>query len=142
MEKHIIDRIEDLTDQSINSILKHGINNTIVDILNEGWEYSDARQYLLHIIDETIVAHKRQDELDKISSLIGRQCVVVDEMGKKNNVKIHTISGIGDNGGICFQGYDGETHFAFDNDLELFTEGYKAYIHPEEVSIQLISKFY
>jgi hypothetical protein len=142
LDEERIDRIESLVDLSALAWFKESTNTIIVDMMNEGWEYSDVREYLFDRIEENIAAHKRQDVMDelthKCTQLIGRKCVVIDETLKQNNIEVHTISEIGENGGFRFEGYAGETHFCLESDLKLFTEGYKAYIHPGEVSIQLV----
>jgi hypothetical protein len=139
MKNEKTERIESLIDLSALAWFNTAANTIVVDMLNEGWEYSDAREYLFDKIDEIIEAHKRQDRLEnKFSSLIGKKCIVIDEVIRKNNVTIHTISGVGENGGLCFEDYNGETIFCFEYDEDLFVEGYKAWIHPNEVSIQLI----
>ena len=139
MKNEKTERIESLIDLSALAWFKESTNTIIVDMINEGWEYSDAREYLFDKIDEIIEAHKRQDQLlNKFTPLIGKKCIVIDEVIRKNNVTIHTISGVGENGGLCFENYNGETNFWFGYDEELFVEGYKAWIHPNEVSIQLI----
>jgi hypothetical protein len=142
LDEERIERIESLVDLYAIDHFKQSTNTIIVDMINEGWEYSDVREYLFDKIEENIAAHKRQDAMDelthKCTQLIGRKCIVIDEMLKQNNVEVHTISEIGENGGLRFEGYAGETIFAFDYDIKLFTQGYKAYIHPGEVSIQLV----
>ena len=138
MKDEKTERIESLIDLSALAWFKESTNIIIVDMVNEGWEYNDVRKYLSDRIEENIAAHKRQDTIDKLTQLIGKKCIVIDEIAKKNNIKIHTIIGVGENGGICFEEYDGETIFAFKSDEEWFIEGYKTWIHPDEVSIQLI----
>ena len=142
MKSENTERIESLVDIYAIDHFKQSTNIIIVDMINEGWQYSDVREYLFDRIEENIAAHKRQDAMDEIThkctQLIGRKCVVIDEITKRNNIQICTISEIGENGGLRFEGYAGETIFAFDYDIKLFTQGYKAYIHPGEVSIQLV----
>jgi hypothetical protein len=142
MKSENTERIESLVDIYAIDHFKQSTNIIIVDMINEGWQYSDVREYLFDKIEENIAAHKRQDAMDEIThkctQLIGRKCVVIDEITKRNNIQVCTISEIGKNGGLYFEEYGGETFFCFEHDLKLFTEGYKAYIHPGEVSIQLI----
>jgi len=136
------ERIESLVDLYAIDHFKQSINTIIVDMINEGWKYADVKEYLFDKIEENIAAHKRQDAIDELTNkcthLVGRKCVVIDETVKRNNAEVHTISEIGENGGFRFEGYDGETHFCLESDLKLFIEGYKAYIHPDEMSIQLV----
>ena len=142
LDEERIERIESLIDLPALAWFDASANTIVVDMLNEGYEYSDVREYLFNKIEENIAAHKKQDAIDELTNrcthLVGRKCIVIDETVKRNNVEVHTISGIGENGGFLFEGYDGETHFCLESDLKLFTEGYKAYIHPDEMSIQLV----
>lgn len=142
MKNEKTERIESLIDLPALAWFDASANTIVVDMLNEGYGYSDVREYLFDKIEENIAAHKRQDVIDELTNrciqLVGRKCVVIDEMSKRNNIQVCTISKTGENGGLYFEEYGGETFFCFDSDLKLFTEGYKAYIHPGEVSIQLI----
>jgi hypothetical protein len=137
MKDENTERVESLVDLSALAWFKESTNIIIVDMMNEGWEYTDVREYLFDRIEENIIAHKRQNIMREFDLVLGRSCVVIDECKKQNNVDIYTIIG-GENGGICFEGKDGETYFASELDRELFVTGYKAWIHPGEVSIQLV----
>jgi hypothetical protein len=77
------------------------------------------------------------NDLSNCNELIGRKVIVIDETQSKNNISIHTISEINEEG-WHFGNLYGPTVFALDKDEALFIKGHKAYIHPEEVSIQLI----
>jgi hypothetical protein len=77
------------------------------------------------------------NDLSKCTELIGRKVIVIDETRSKNNIDLHTIVAITEEGWF-FENYNSPTVFALDRDETLFIEGYKAYIHPDEVSIQLI----
>jgi hypothetical protein len=137
MKKETIDRIESLIDLSALANFKNGVNIIITDMLGEGWEYIDATEYLFDVVDKTINTHRKQNIMREFDLVLGRSCVVIDECTKQNNVSMYTIIG-GEDGGICFEGHHGETYFASELDQELFIKGYKAWIHPNEVSIQLI----
>ena len=131
MKNEEIERIEGLVDLAALAWFKISTNTIIKDMVCEGWEYSDAKKYLFDRIEENI-------DTCRYSPLIGKKCIIIDEVQSKNNVKICTISGLGENGGICFEDYNGETIFALERDEEFFLKGYKAWIHPDEVSIQLV----
>ena len=77
-------------------------------------------------------------KLNNMKEHIGRKVVVIDETKKSSNVTLHVIKDINKEG-IWFEGYDGPTVFALDEDELLFLQGFKAFIHPDEVSIQLVS---
>ena len=103
LEKHVIERIEGLTDTNAIINFKESVNIIIVDMLNEGWGYEDATDYMFDVIKATVEAHKRQDEEDKEfgneraslarTHVIGKKVVIIDETQTQNNVSIKTISG-------------------------------------------------
>lgn len=138
MKDEKTERIESLVDLYAIDHFKQSTDIIIADMLNEGWEYSDVREYLFDRIEENIDTHKKQNIMREFDLVLGRSCVVIDECKKQNNVDVYTLIG-GENGGVCFEGHRGETCFASELDRELFIKGYKAWIHPGEVSIQLIS---
>jgi protease II len=149
LEKHVIERIEGLTNTNAILNFKESINTIIVDMLNEGWEYEDATDYMFDVIKATVEAHKRQDEEDEEfgneraslarTHVIGKKVVIIDETQTQNNVSIKTISDFELEGMIWFKEDEYGTNFALESDIELFIQGKKAFIHPNEVSIQLIS---
>jgi hypothetical protein len=155
LEKHVIERIEGLTDTNAIINFKESVNIIIVDMLNEGWGYEDATDYMFDVIKATVEAHKRQDEEDKEFGneraslarmhVIGKKVVIIDETQTQNNVSIKTISDFFElEGTIWFEYEDDEvmfdeTYLACKSDIEAFIQGKKAFIHPNEVSIQLIS---
>jgi protease II len=149
LEKHVIERIEGLTNTNAIINFKESINTIIVDMLNEGWGYEDATDYMFDVIKATVEAHKRQDEEDEEfgneraslarTHVIGKKVVIIDETQTQNNVSIKTISDFELEGMIWFEEDEYGTNFALESDIELFIQGKKAFIHPNEVSIQLIS---
>jgi hypothetical protein len=145
LEKHVIERIEGLTDTNAILNFKESINTIIVDMLNEGWEYEDATDYMFDVIKATVEAHKRQDEEDDERAslarthVIGKKVVIIDETQTQNNVSIKTIFDFELEGMIWFKEDEHGTYFAWESDIEAFLQGKKAFIHPNEVSIQLIS---
>jgi hypothetical protein len=71
--------------------------------------------------------------------VIGKKVVIIDETRTENNVFIKTISDFEIEGMIWFEEDNGGTCFACKSDIELFIQGKKAFIHPDEISVQLIS---
>jgi hypothetical protein len=118
-------------------------------MLNEGWGYEDATDYMFDVIKATVEAHKRQDEEDEEfgneraslarTHVIGKKVVIIDETQTQNNVSIKTISDFELEGMIWFEEDEHGTYFAWESDIKAFLQGKKAFIHPNEVSIQLIS---
>ena len=148
LEKHVIERIEGLTDTNAILNFKESVNIIIVDMLNEGWGYEDATDYMFDVIKATVEAHKRQDEEDEEfgneraslarTHVIGRKVIIIDETGTQNNVTIKTISDFEYlNRTICFEEDEYGTYFYSTAGAEQFLQGKKAYLHDGEVSIQL-----
>ena len=137
MKDEKTEHIESLIDLPALAWFDAAANTIVVDMLNEGYKYSDVRKYLLDKIEENIDTHRKQNIMREFDLVLGRSCVVIDECKKQNNVDVYTLIG-GENGGVCFEGHRGETYFASELDRELFIKGYKAWIHPGEVSIQLV----
>ena len=61
MKDEKTERIESLVDLYAIDHFKQSTDIIIADMLNEGWEYSDVREYLFDRIEENITAHKRQN---------------------------------------------------------------------------------
>jgi hypothetical protein len=150
LDKHSIERIEGLPDLNALSNFKESVNTIIVDMRNEGWEYEDAKDFMFDVIEANIEAHQRQDEEDEefgnekaaLARLytLGKKVVIIDETRTENNVFIKTISDFEIEGMIWFEEDNiNGTCFAYESDIELFLQGKKAFIHPDEVSIQFIS---
>ena len=149
LDKHTTERIEGMVEQNAILNFKESVNLIIVDMVNEGWEYEDAKDYMFDIIESNIEAHQRQDEEDEEFGnekaalarmhVIGKKVVIIDETRTENNVFIKTISDFEIEGMIWFEEDNGGTCFACESDIELFIQGKKAFIHPDEISVQLIS---
>ena len=105
---------------------------TLKDLVN----YLDAQGYDVYEAYELIIKHTVEFPTDH--KLVGRQVVVIDETQKTNNINIYTISKV-DEEGTWFEGYTGPTVFYSDNEEKRFMQGFKAFIHQDEVSIQLVN---
>ena len=66
LDKHTTERIEGMVEQNAILNFKESVNLIIVDMVNEGWEYEDAKDYMFDIIESNIEAHQRQDEEDDL----------------------------------------------------------------------------
>ena len=144
LEKHVIERIEGLTDTNAILNFKESVNIIIVDMLNEGWGYEDATDYMFDVIKATVEAHKRQDEEERASlarfHVIGRKVVIIDETQTQNNVTIKTISDFElKDAVIYFEEDEDGTYFHSTVGAEQFLQGRKVYIHDGEVSISIQS---
>ena len=60
------ERIEGLVETKAIQDFKTSVNTIIVDMTNEGWEYEDAAEYMLSVINGTIRSHKNEDIEQKI----------------------------------------------------------------------------
>ena len=58
MKDENTERIESLVDLYAIDHFKQSTNIIIMDMINEGWQYSDVRKYLFDRIEENITAHK------------------------------------------------------------------------------------
>ena len=150
LEKHVIERIEGLTNTNAILNFKESVNIIIVDMLNEGWGYEYATDYMFDVIKVTVEVHKRQDEEDEEfgneraslarTHVIGRKVVIIDETQTQNNVTIKTISDFElKDAVICFEEDEDGTYFYSTAGAEQLLEGKKAYLHDGEVSIQLVN---
>jgi hypothetical protein len=75
MKSENTERIESLVDIYAIDHFKQSTNIIIVDMMNEGWQYSDVREYLFDRIEENIAAHKRQDAMDEITQICVDKCL-------------------------------------------------------------------
>lgn len=60
------ERIEGLVETKAIQDFKTSVNTIIVDMTNEGWEYEDAVEYMLSVINGTIRSHKNEDVKDSL----------------------------------------------------------------------------
>ena len=51
LDKHTTERIESLINQTALNELKFSINKITEDMLEEGWEYEEIRDYLLDLLE-------------------------------------------------------------------------------------------
>ena len=58
MKDENTERIESLVDLHAIDHFKQSTNIIIMDMINEGWQYSDVRKYLFDRIEENITTHK------------------------------------------------------------------------------------
>jgi hypothetical protein len=66
LDKHTIERIEGLTNTNALLNFKESVNIIILDMVNEGWEYEDAKDYMFDVIEANIEVCQCQDEEDDL----------------------------------------------------------------------------
>jgi hypothetical protein len=141
--KHTIERIESLLATDALTNLTESIDIIIEDMIEEGWEYEEISDYLSDKVECAVTKHRIETAKDDLQiaqvNIIGKQVVIIDETRTENNVFIKTISDFEVEGMIWFEEDNGGTSFHFASDIELFIQGKKAFIHPDEISIQLIN---
>lgn len=141
LSKEPIERIEGCG-ISINTQvnLRDAIQDTLKSMLEEGWDYIDVKDYLFDLIDIIVDVHEAKNDKETIvrMTVVGRKVVIIDEIQTQNNVTIKTVSDFRlQDGIIYFEEDEYGTYFYSTAGAERFLEGTKAYLHANEVSIQL-----
>lgn len=141
LSKEATERIESCaltTNTQLN--LKDSIQYTLKSMLEEGWDYTDVKDYLYDLVDTIVDAREVKDDKETIArmTVIGRKVVIIDETRTQNNVTVKTVYNFGLQDGIVYFEEDKYgSYFYTAEGTERFLEGRKAYIHHGEVSIQL-----
>jgi len=62
LSKEATDRVEGLTNTIALNLFKTSINVIIQDMVSEGWEHEDVRDYMFDTIESKIEEHQHQDK--------------------------------------------------------------------------------